>query len=227
MVNGAALEQLRFLTGTGHLREALEYLNALSSCRFTAIYRFDAERLHNLVLYDRESPQAALMDTIPTRESYCTYVEQSRDAFIVVDANGDDRVATHPKRPIVKSYYGFPLLGAGETLFGTLCQFDFDVVALSDEILDLMREFAGFLDPRHALDAFASDLEQRLETLKGMTDLIVSVSDTADAAVAAIEEYAEPLRNDARKGLGQAQADAFKARIDALARQVASAVGAR
>ena len=83
-------DQLRFLLAAGKMRHALELLNLLSTCRFTALYRFDQANLQNLVLIDRERADAPLMDTIPTGDSYCAFVQASGATFVVensLDAN--------------------------------------------------------------------------------------------------------------------------------------------
>lgn len=221
-MHDATIDQIRFLIGKGHVRSALELLNTLSPCRFTAIYRFDADQLQNLVLYDREQPDAPLMDTIPVEESYCTFVQRSRDAFLVDNALLDSRVAGHPKRPVVQSYFGFPLVGPDDSLFGTLCQFDFDVVDMPADILALMQELARQLDPRHAMAVFAADLDRRIESLALMTDLIVSASPGRTAALDAFEIYAGPLRSQAG-ALPAAQLAGFIQRLDAMAGRISAA----
>lgn len=193
--------QLRFLLTAGKVRDALVLLNALSTYRFTALYRFDAADLQNLVLVDRENPSAPLMETIPVGQSYCEFVLASRKAFVLEDSFGDERVAGHSKQPVVRAYCGVPLRDAQGVVFGTLCHFDFEATEVPRHALVLMEEVASYLDPALAADALADGFDDRIDVLRGMLELIFVASTDRQSADDAFEEYAVPIRDGARTQL--------------------------
>ena len=107
------------------IRAALEFINSRSHHRFTSIYRFDGSTLRNLYLYDRANPDFGPFPDAPLVESYCSVVNETAAAFVTHDSLRDARVDGHPKRGVVMSYCGIPLIRGDGTLFGTLCHFDF------------------------------------------------------------------------------------------------------
>lgn len=191
-------EQLRFLLTAGMVRDALVLLNTLSTCRFTALFRFDDADLQNLVLVDRENSTPPLMDTIPVGDSYCAFVQASRTPFFVDNSLLDARLDGHPKQPLVRSYVGIPLKSSQGAVFGTLCHFDFDVADVPQDALVLTEQVATFLDPHLAVDAAAESFERSLEALDAMLDLIFAASADRASSADAFDEYAAPLREDAR-----------------------------
>lgn len=203
-------EQLRFLLSKGRVREALALLNSQTPYRFTALFRFGGTGLDNLVLYDRDNAGAPRLATIPVGDSYCTYVRDLHDAFLVEDSLGDPRVEGHPKRREVRAYCGMPLYGAGGELFGTICHFDFEAVAAPGDALDMLAEVAACLDPRQAEETASGELSVRIEALRSMLALLAEVSPSEHEAVEAFEEYARPIRDGAARlaGTRQAQLDA-------------------
>lgn len=217
-----ASDQLRFLLAAGKLRDALELLNIVSTCRFTALYRFDAANLQNLVLVDRESPDVLLVDSIPICDSYCAFVEASGTAFVVEDSFGDARVVDHPKRPVVRSYVGIPLNNAQGVLFGTLCHFDHDVTAVPEDAIALTRQVAAFLDPDIALDALAETFDRSIHALGGMVELIAVASTDRQSAMDAFEAYAAPIREGALAKLPQGRYGGVELKLAQLGIQVGS-----
>lgn len=216
-MNADPVSQLHYLLAAGNLRGALRHLNDMSPYRFTALYRFGENDLQNLLLIDRQHAAAPTLEPVPVDDSYCTYVQRSRDAFIVEDAASDVRVEAHPKRPVVQAYCGIPLRDANGTLFGTICHFDFEPVPASDHVLALMREVATALDPAAAQAAEATAIEGRVALLGGMLELLADSYEERDGALAAFEDYAAPLREIARARLSAVQADGLDARLLALA----------
>lgn len=134
-----------------HVRDALRYMNGLTAFRFTALYRFDQDRLSNRVFYDREHPDVQTTETIPVEASYCIYVRNNRGPFLVADSLADGRLADHRKRQEVRSYCGVPLVDEHGWMYGSLCHFDFephplqetDVLLLEDIATLLARQAAG------------------------------------------------------------------------------------
>lgn len=214
----AALDQLLFLFAEGRLLSALEELNLLSGCRFTALFRFGDSDLRNLVIIDREDPHATTMDTLPIDQTYCVFVQQSRDAFLVADARQDDRLADHPKRPLVRTYVGFPI-PADAGLFGTVCHFDYGVVRVPPPVVELTRAFAASFDPHAVMAGLQRALDRRLESLRLMRDEILLASATREEAIEAFEEYAQPLRSEAIRLLDGGASVRF---LDAVATLAAS-----
>lgn len=225
-IRSDSAEQLRFLLSAGKLRDAMVVLNALSSYRFTALYRFGEAGLENLVLVDRESLQAPLMASIPIGDSYCAFVQSSGRTFVVEDAEVDVRVEGHPKQPVVRAYCGVPLHGSDGALFGTLCHFDFGERMLADDTLVLMQEVAAFFGPELAQEARAVDIERRLDALDRMLELIASTSSDRDTARAALDEYAGPIRDDAHGAPGRGGREQVDARLRLLAGQLDGLVDA-
>jgi GAF domain-containing protein len=105
---------------------ALEFLNARTRYRFTAIYRADPPFLRNIFLYDRENPALTLTSGAVSAidDTYCGIVLANEAEFATSDSALDARLAAHPSRASVISYAGVPLrLGSGRA-WGTLCHFD-------------------------------------------------------------------------------------------------------
>ena len=119
------VEIFRAVLAEEGMRGALKFLNGRTSHRFTSIYRFDGSVLCNLYLYDRANPGLQLFPDAALEESYCSVVNETRAAFVTLDSLHDERVRNHPKRELVLSYCGIPLVREDGTLFGTLCHFDF------------------------------------------------------------------------------------------------------
>ena len=214
-----ALDQLCFLVAEGRLRNALETLNLRSGCRFTAFFRFSDADLRNLLIVDRQDAYAPTMTAAPIEQTYCAFVQQSHDGFLVDDAADDRRLVGHPKRLTVRTYAGFPVW-AGNTLFGTLCHFDHDAVELDADALALTRAFAAALDPQVALAGLQLGLDRRLESLRLLCSEIRLASSTVDEACEAFEEYAQPLRMEADRLLEPADSFDFRASLDTLLRSL-------
>lgn len=113
----------------------LRELNARTPHRFTGVFKFDAETLVNLYLFDRENSTALPWSPFPATNSFCSIVRDTGEAFSVSNALQDPRVADHPARHKVISYCGVPLNHPDGTPFGSLCHFDYQPFVLAD--LDL------------------------------------------------------------------------------------------
>ncbi|MEH1962960.1 MAG: GAF domain-containing protein [Nostoc sp.] len=146
MVNLAdSLRELKTILGRQDVRAAVIFLNGLSEHRFTALYQFDQETLHNVCFFDRENPTQELTPDIPVMASYCVFVRSSRGTFTTPDSLQDDRVRGHPKWKEVQSYCGVPLLDEDGKMFGTICHFDFRPMAISDTNVELMEAIAPLI----------------------------------------------------------------------------------
>ncbi len=129
----------------GGIRAALKFLNARSPHRFTSIYRFDGSTLRNLYLYDRANPEFGLFPDAPLGESYCSIVSETAATFATHDSLNDGRVEGHPKRELVLSYCGVPLVREDGTLFGTLCHFDFVPHGIAAEEIQYLEAVAPYI----------------------------------------------------------------------------------
>lgn len=215
-MQSAALNQLQHLVNAGELRAALQELNRLAGCRFTAFFRFDDDGLRNLVFVDRDDHQAAQMETVPVEQSYCQYVLDSQAAFVVSDAMSDDRLADHVKRQVVRSYFGYPIKVDGAAVFGSLCHFDFNVVAVREDVLELTRAFAEGFDTTRAMDALQTVLDRRLQSLSLMTETILQSATTREEAFESFAMYAALLATEAERVLAPEPLDAFRTSIAGL-----------
>lgn len=127
------------------VRGVLEVLNSLTNYRFTALYRFDKDTLTNRHFFDRNDPSILITDSIPVEASYCVYVRSSGHPFVVGDSVNDPRVDGHPKQAMLRSYCGVPLVDANGRMIGSVCHFDFDVVAARDADIALLEDVAPLL----------------------------------------------------------------------------------
>jgi len=118
--------------------DALRFINEKSSHRFTALYAFDGPVLHNICLVDKQDSSIRQMNSIDIAHSYCFYVRDSGQKFIVPDSLADERVAGHPKQATIQSYCGMPLMNSSHEMLGTLCHFDFIPLAYTDAEVRLL-----------------------------------------------------------------------------------------
>ena len=147
-----SLRQLKAILSGQDVRAAVIFLNGLTEHRFTALYRFDKETLVNLYFFDRENPTHESTPDIPVMASYCVFVRNSRTSFTTSDSLRDDRVRDHPKRKVVQSYCGVPLLDEDGKMFGTICHFDLRPIPISDANVELMEAVAPLLKRAHVAD---------------------------------------------------------------------------
>ena len=148
-----SLRQLKTIVDRQGVRAALIYLNGLTEHRFSAMYLFDKETLVNLYFYDRENPSQWSTPDIPVLASYCVFVRDSRDTFVIHDALQDNRVHEHPKQKTVQAYCGVPLLDENGNMFGTICHFNLEPIPLSPANIELMEAVAPMLKQGQSLTA--------------------------------------------------------------------------
>jgi GAF domain-containing protein len=141
------LERVRSLLAAGDLRGAVILLNSLVPHRFTSVFRFDGDLLHNVVFFDRENPAQERVESIPVAASYCVFVRDGRDRFVVPDSEADARVEGHPKQPVFRSYCGVPLIDASGRMHGTVCHFDFEPHPADPRTVELLEAVAPYLSP--------------------------------------------------------------------------------
>ena len=145
--------QLRTVFVRDGIRAAIIFLNGLTAFRFTALYRFDDETLHNLYFYDRENPTLASSPDIPVLASYCVFVRELKDKFATADSLRDERVRDHPKKPLVHAYCGVPLVDRMGNMFGTNCHFNIEPTPTREADIELMEAMGRLIKE---FDTFAA-----------------------------------------------------------------------
>jgi GAF domain-containing protein len=124
---------------------ALRWLNDRVPYRFTAVFAFEGDMLHNICLVDKENKATDHCDDQPITESYCIYIHRSRERFSVEDAAVDSRVVDHPKRTSYQCYYGIPLVDSNGRLRGTVCHFDQTPVHLTDDVVSILDDLGPLI----------------------------------------------------------------------------------
>ena len=141
-----ARTQLRHILAHDGPRGALIFLNGLTDFRFSALYRFDRDTLHNLCFYDRENPEVQTSSDIPVFASYCVFVRQLEQSFTTANSCDDPRVGDHPQRRRVRAYCGVPLIDRNGYIFGSVCHFNIEAMATPDRDVELLEEFGRVLN---------------------------------------------------------------------------------
>jgi hypothetical protein len=80
------LHEMKAIQEHSGIRAVLIHLNGLTDHRFTALYRFDEDSLHNLFFFDRQQPEIVSCPEIPVLASYCVFVRSSGQTFVTPDS---------------------------------------------------------------------------------------------------------------------------------------------
>lgn len=132
--------------GDANLRTLLSYLNALTTHRFTGVYRFEPGWVVSVALWDRENPEQLLGANVKMKESYCWLTGLGKNGYIIEDACSDERLEGHAAREEVRSYCAVMLRDNGGTPWGTLCHFDFDPRTVEPGTLSRMEAFRPLVE---------------------------------------------------------------------------------
>lgn len=132
---------------SGGLQEALHYLNARTTFRYTAIYRLDGQMMRNIVLYDRQGENPAALEEVPLGDSFCQFVMRD-DGFNTVNSADDARLHGHRYQGVIHSYFGLPLSRRPGTIYGTLCHFDFEPMEIADSEIAFLETVSTLLIDR-------------------------------------------------------------------------------
>ncbi len=124
---------------------AMRWLNDRVPYRYSAVFRFDGDVLHNLCLIDKDNPKITTCPDQPITESYCLYIRRSSEVFSVEESLVDGRVEDHPKRRNFQCYYGIPLYGAKGQLLGTVCHFDSSPVRVTEEVASALDDLGPLI----------------------------------------------------------------------------------
>ncbi len=147
MASHALDEQLaQFMSAfdKGGLQGALQYLNARTTFRYTAIYRLDGQMMRNIALYDRQGEAPASLSEVPLGDSFCQFVIKHK-GFATGNSADDERLAGHPYQGLMNSYYGLPLSRKPGTIYGTFCHFDADPMLIPDGEIPLLEAVSTVL----------------------------------------------------------------------------------
>lgn len=136
--------QFRSAFEHGGLYGALRYLNARTNYRYTAIYRLDGQMMRNIHLYDRRGENPENLTEVPLGDSFCQFV-MANNGFNTVNSGLDTRLDGHAYQGILNSYFGLPLSRNPGTIYGTLCHFDFEPMAISDDEIPLLQAVSAEL----------------------------------------------------------------------------------
>ena len=118
---GSVFEQT--LTRDG-LSAALAMLNATTPYRLTGVYRFEADVVRSVVLFDRKNPHLTIGADVPWMDSYCRLTAESGSRCEIRDALQDARLATHAAQAVVQAYVAVLLRAPDGSPLGTLCHYD-------------------------------------------------------------------------------------------------------
>ena len=129
------------------IRSAVAFLNSITPYRFTSLYRFEGEMLHNITFYDRDNPDETSCEDIPVEASFCVFVRDTEAVFLTTDSESDRRLTSHPKRGIVKRYCGVPLLDSSGQMFGSICHFDLEPGEIDERDVEALEYMASVLQP--------------------------------------------------------------------------------
>ncbi len=142
------------------LHAALRLLNERTPHRFTGIYRYDGDMLHNVILFDVHDPQLLRGSDIPMQHSYCALLPDSPAGAIEFDDPRSDppSMARAHLTPVV-SYCGVLLVDAAGEPFGSLCHFDVNPCQPRTSDMAMLRALA----PQFASAAFLMDKKGPVE----------------------------------------------------------------
>ncbi len=148
------LDEVRALLADKGISEVLGFLNARTSHRYTAHYKYEGPILRNIALYDRLNPSSTKGDDAPVETTFCGLVERDRGTFVTRDGSIDPRAAGLPLRDNVKAYCGVLIRNADGTPFGSLCHFDHVPRDVPDGEVALLEELGPLLASSAAADVF-------------------------------------------------------------------------
>lgn len=112
--------------GEGSVRPLLRQLNAMTTHRFTGVYRFEPGWVVSVALWDRSNPDLAVSADVKMQESYCWLTGLGKETYVIEDACLDSRLDGHAAQQTVRAYVSVVLRDRAGKPWGTLCHFDFD-----------------------------------------------------------------------------------------------------
>ncbi|MEK7950332.1 GAF domain-containing sensor histidine kinase [Luteolibacter soli] len=161
----------------------------------------------------------------PIDYSFCQHTVNLRQPLVIPDARKNPLVAKNPaiKEFGVVAYLGFPVLGAGQHLYGAVCAVDTEPRQWREDEIEIIRGFTSIVSA--LIDQHLARLYQKLLTDVLLHDLkgpLGRIRMAADVFVARASELPQPLDTLAQSLKGNAdQASAMVASLLGKSRQTA------
>jgi GAF domain-containing protein len=124
---------------------AMRWLNVRVPYRYSAVFSFDRDILHNICLVDKNDRNISKCPDQSITDSYCIYVRRMEERFNLEESLTDKRVEGHAKRQSVQCYYGIPLYGEKGQMLGTVCHFDGSPVRVTEEIASVLDDLGPLI----------------------------------------------------------------------------------
>lgn len=121
------------------LHAALRVLNATTAFRLTGVYRFEADTVRSIVLFDRKNPHLQVGVNVPWQDSYCRLTAEQGSTCEISDAMNDPRLVEHAARVAVQAYAAVLLKSPDGGPLGTLCHYDLHPVIAAAGVFDDLR----------------------------------------------------------------------------------------
>ena len=141
MSRPSELATFRSLIQGEGLRAALAYLNSRTPHRCTAVYRYDAEVMRNVLLFDRADPAAEHGIDVAVQDAYCGAVATTGKPFAFKDMHLLPKGKQLPRNPIV-CYCGVVVRAPEGGAWGTLCHYDFQPCQMRTSDIPLLEAAA-------------------------------------------------------------------------------------
>jgi GAF domain-containing protein len=138
-------ENFKSTWATQGIWAAMRWLNAQTPYRYTAIFAFEGDMLHNVCLVDKLDPSIIGCEDQPITNSYCLYIHRSHERLSIEDSTADPLVQGHPKRNAYQCYYGVPLFASDGRLVGTVCHFDMAPTKVTAGVVSDLDDLAPFI----------------------------------------------------------------------------------
>ena len=107
------------------LPEALRFLSARTSHRFTGVFRFDGDMLISVALVDKWLPEVERGGDVPLAQAYCAHLKATGEPIAIVDGRIDPRTRWMAQSGVI-SYCGAVIRDQSGEPWGALCHFDPD-----------------------------------------------------------------------------------------------------
>jgi hypothetical protein len=128
------------------LHGALRVLNATTPYRLTGVYRFEADLVKSVVLFDRKNPELSVGVDVPWNDSYCRLAAEDGRRCEISNSLADVRLGSHAAREAVQAYVAVLLKTPGGTPLGTLCHYDLKPVVPPDGIFNALERVAPAIE---------------------------------------------------------------------------------
>jgi GAF domain-containing protein len=138
------LQEYRLLLET-HGPAGLNFLNSRVPHRYTGIFRLHEGALYATFLHDKLGeiiPE--FLQVVPLQDSFC-HLTMRDGVFNTADSTHEPRLDGHRYQGVLRSYVGLPLVDNHGALYGTICHFDEQALALPDAEFEIFSKAAKLL----------------------------------------------------------------------------------